>query len=80
VIKQKLQEKLAAREKRSLEIPGSICSAVLMPLFCKDGELHILFTKRTETVKTHKGHVCFPGGSCEDGDETMAFTALRETE
>jgi 8-oxo-dGTP pyrophosphatase MutT (NUDIX family) len=80
VIKQRIQELLSSRDKKSLDIPGSIHSAVLLPLFCKDGELHILFTKRTDLVKTHKGHICFPGGGCEEDDDTPAFTALRETE
>ena len=41
----------------------------------------LLFTRRSETVETHKGQIAFPGGLCEKGDcEDPAITALRETE
>jgi len=38
----------------------------------------VLFTKRTETVGTHKGHVSFPGGRVDPGDDGPHDTALRE--
>jgi len=39
----------------------------------------VLFTKRTETVATHKGQISFPGGRCEPEDQGAAVsTALRE--
>ena len=53
-------------------------SAVLLPLFLKQGEYHILFTKRTEKVKEHKGQISFPGGAYEERDGTLLNTALRE--
>jgi 8-oxo-dGTP pyrophosphatase MutT (NUDIX family) len=40
----------------------------------------ILLMKRTLTVETHKGQVCFPGGFHEDHDGDLLQTALRETE
>ena len=80
MVKEKLRDLLTSREKKRVEKPGGINSAVLVPIYCQDGELHILFTKRTEKVKTHKGHVCFPGGSCEEFDESLELTAIRETE
>ena len=77
-MKRKLQQLLSERKKRSIVEPSHISAAVLMPIYYKDGQYHILFTKRTDTVKTHKGHVCFPGGGYEEGDATLADTALRE--
>jgi 8-oxo-dGTP pyrophosphatase MutT (NUDIX family) len=53
-------------------------AAVLLPLLYKEDELHILFTKRTQTVKVHKGQVSFPGGVHDVGDESLLATALRE--
>lgn len=54
------------------------CAAVLMPLVWRDREWHLLFTRRTDNVESHKGQVSFPGGGC-DTDETVAEqTALRE--
>ena len=59
--------------------PDRIPAAVLLPLFEKDGEYYILFTRRTDSVRDHKGQICFPGGSHEMSDLTMLDTALRET-
>ena len=55
-------------------------AAVLFPLLLKDGQLHILFTKRTQTVKAHKGQVSFPGGVRDPADESLLATALREAQ
>jgi 8-oxo-dGTP pyrophosphatase MutT (NUDIX family) len=52
---------------------------VLVPLFDKGGRPHVLFTKRTERVKHHKGQISFPGGVVDEMDEDMEATALRET-
>jgi len=55
-----------------------IPSAVLLPLYYKQGQYHLLFTKRTETVRVHKGQISFPGGVYEEDDGTLLNTALRE--
>ncbi len=49
-----------------------------MPIYDKQGQYHILFTKRTQKVKEHKGQISFPGGVYQEGDETLLNTALRE--
>lgn len=54
-------------------------AAVLLPLFKDATDYHLLFTKRTETLKHHKGQVSFPGGSFEPADGDLATTALRES-
>lgn len=41
---------------------------------------HIVFTKRTTSVKTHKGQIGFPGGHRDPEDADLRATALRETE
>ncbi len=53
---------------------------MLVPLCHVGGAPAVLFTKRTETVGTHKGHVSFPGGRVEAGDVDDVHTALREAE
>lgn len=55
-------------------------AAVLIVLYPKSNELHVLLTKRTEDVEHHKGQISFPGGSVDDGDSDCIATALRETE
>ena len=54
-------------------------AAVLLPLFKNAADYHLVFTKRTDTVRHHKGQVAFPGGSFEPGDGTLLRTALRES-
>jgi 8-oxo-dGTP pyrophosphatase MutT (NUDIX family) len=54
-------------------------AAVLLPLYKLATDYHLVFTKRTETVRYHKGQVSFPGGSFEPGDGDLLTTALRES-
>src|SRR5215203_418544 len=56
------------------------CAAVLIPLVWDDDQWHLLFTRRTDTVESHKGQVSFPGGACDEGETTPEQTALREAE
>lgn len=56
------------------------CAAVLIPLVWYDEEWHLLFTRRTDIVESHKGQVSFPGGACDEGETTPEQTALREAE
>ncbi|MBV6507955.1 MAG: putative Nudix hydrolase NudL [Acidimicrobiales bacterium] len=52
-------------------------SAVLVPLY-QDGEgLHVVLTRRSWHLRSHRGEVSFPGGG-QEGDETLEETALRE--
>lgn len=55
-------------------------AAVLVPLFQRDGEWHVLLTQRTHDVPSHKGQVAFPGGKVEPADRDRIETALREAE
>ncbi len=73
-----IKNKLAGRSKGRISDPQRVPAAVLIILFEKDGETHVLFTRRTDTVEYHKGQICFPGGCCE-GAETKCDTALRES-
>lgn len=54
-------------------------AAVLLPLFHRAGDYHLVFTKRTDTLKHHKGQVSFPGGTFERIDGDLLGTALRES-
>ena len=55
-------------------------SAVLLPLFVRDDEPHLLFTRRSDEVKHHQGEISFPGGAWELEDSDLLATALREAE
>ena len=76
-LKQKLKAALASRRRVPMEA-GPVPAAVLLPLFLKEGELHLLFTKRTPHLTHHSGEISFPGGVCDPGDCDSADTALRE--
>jgi 8-oxo-dGTP pyrophosphatase MutT (NUDIX family) len=56
------------------------CAAVLIPLLWHEEEWHVLYTRRTDRVESHKGQVSFPGGACDEGETTPEQTALREAE
>ncbi len=77
-MQQRLKQALSQRQKSPVVDASQIPAAVLVPIYYKQGEYYILFTKRTETVKAHKGEISFPGGAYEEQDETLANTALRE--
>ena len=78
-MKERLKHALSQRQKQQIVDARSISSAVLIPVFDKQGEYHILFTKRTDRVRDHKGQISFPGGAYEEQDGTLRNTALRET-
>ncbi len=86
-ISQKLKEstKNAADSDGYAEIPIKPTTrlrnaAVLVPLTYVLDEWHILFTRRTDRVQSHKGQVSFPGGASDEGETTPEQTALREAE
>jgi 8-oxo-dGTP pyrophosphatase MutT (NUDIX family) len=56
------------------------CAAVLVPLVRQSDEWHILYTRRTDHVESHKGQVSFPGGACDEDETEPEQTALREAE
>ena len=55
-------------------------AAVLMPLIQRENGLHMIFTQRALHLKHHPGQVSFPGGRYELSDDSLASTALRETQ
>ncbi len=79
-MKQRITEILRNHEKKHIAAGHLTPSAVLVPLFSKEGQCHVLLTERTCEVKLHKGQVCFPGGTHQEGDSSLLQTALRECE
>ena len=73
-----IRKKLSSRQRKVIEHPPFSHAAVLVPLFQKDGDCHLLFTKRSEEVKYHKGEISFPGGVVDEEDRELINTALRE--
>jgi len=79
-VKQELQNILKGRQKLRIREPGRVCSAVLVPLFEKDGETWVLLVKRADAMRPHHGQIAFPGGTRDACDSTPEDTALREAE
>ncbi|MCS6845170.1 MAG: CoA pyrophosphatase [Caldilineales bacterium] len=54
--------------------------AVLVLLYPagQEGELHLVLTRRTDTVANHRGQISFPGGRVDPDDPSTAQAALRE--
>ncbi|MGC2486600.1 MAG: CoA pyrophosphatase [Acidimicrobiales bacterium] len=59
--------------------PVSQRSAVLVALFEEEGETHVVLTRRSFTMRAHRGEISFPGGRSHEG-ETPVETALREAD
>lgn len=87
-IAQKLQQSIEAADPSSdgfaeIDITDESrvrCAAVLIPLLWHENEWHVLYTRRTDKVESHKGQVSFPGGACDEGETTPEQTALREAD
>jgi 8-oxo-dGTP pyrophosphatase MutT (NUDIX family) len=73
-----IRKTLSSRERRVIEHPPFFHAAVLVPLFKKRENCHLLFTKRSDQVKHHKGEISFPGGVVDEEDLELERTALRE--
>jgi len=78
-VEQRLKEALSSIKKQAITDAGLVPSAVLVPIYYREGQCYILFTQRTDNVKEHKGQISFPGGAYQEGDGTLLDTALRES-
>jgi 8-oxo-dGTP pyrophosphatase MutT (NUDIX family) len=52
-------------------------AAVLAVLFEEEGEARLIFTRRSTTLRSHRGEVSFPGGRIDPGEDPPT-AALRE--
>jgi 8-oxo-dGTP pyrophosphatase MutT (NUDIX family) len=76
------QIKKAAIGKRQIfdAPPTARQSAVLVLLFPKNGEWHVVLTERVGNENDpHSNQISFPGGSLDDTDVSLEACALRET-
>jgi 8-oxo-dGTP pyrophosphatase MutT (NUDIX family) len=78
-MKEELKKILSQRKKKHITNKSRTQSAVLIPFYTKDDQYYVVFIKRTDTVKYHKGQISFPGGSRDKLDETLLQTAIRES-
>lgn len=64
-----------------VDLPGSDArpAAVLCALFDDGGDVAVVLTRRSATLRSHTGEVSFPGGRLDPGETPLA-AALREAE
>lgn len=74
-----LEDALRGRRRTALPGPGRR-AAVLVVLYERAGEPHLLLTKRSDHLPSHPGQISLPGGVVEAGDASERDAALRETE
>lgn len=74
---QSLRATLASHRPARVRIPDARAAAVLIPVVA-ERDPSVLFTVRTETVRSHKGQISFPGGSIDPTDASAEAAALRE--
>lgn len=76
-----LRRKLGRAEAVPAPKPGMErkAAAVLVPLIERDGGLHVLYTRRSDRLASHRGQVAFPGGRFDRRDPHLLAAALRET-
>lgn len=55
----------------------SLKAGVLLLLYPKNGEAHLVFIRRPSSAVHHKDQIAFPGGQFEDGEDAVR-AALRE--
>jgi 8-oxo-dGTP pyrophosphatase MutT (NUDIX family) len=77
----RVRERLAMPRRPSgplIDVPDAREAAVLVGVFDRHGEAHVVLTKRPETMPSHQGEIAFPGGKREEHDPDLRATALRE--
>lgn len=73
-----ISEALRLSEQEPPNYSGFRRAGVLLMIYYRQHEPTIMFTKRSELVKTHRGEISFPGGTFETSDGNTMKTALRE--
>jgi 8-oxo-dGTP pyrophosphatase MutT (NUDIX family) len=79
-IRDQLQSRLLQRQPIINTEWDAKPAAVLLPLYQDQDTWHLLFTRRTEYVESHRGQVSFPGGVIDSEDQSPTHAALREVQ
>lgn len=78
-LRQRVRDVVRRYEPQLLPLDGRMRASVMLLLYERDGEQHLLFQVRTQLVEHHKGEISLPGGAQDPEDESPLATALRET-
>jgi 8-oxo-dGTP pyrophosphatase MutT (NUDIX family) len=71
---------MAPPVRKITQVPssGARLGGVLILLYPKQEQWHVLLMKRTEDGSTHSGQISFPGGKYEAQDGSITYSAMRE--
>lgn len=69
--------KIADKDRDSLR-KAAVLIPIIEPDFNRNAE--VLLTIRSKNLRSHPGQISFPGGSRDEGDDSVIETALREAE
>lgn len=75
-----IQPALADRPYLPADAASATPAAVLVIIHYHKDSPHVFLTRRSSTLKSHRGEISFPGGRYIKSDNTLLATALRETE
>jgi 8-oxo-dGTP pyrophosphatase MutT (NUDIX family) len=75
---ERLEKELTERPGVPITVEGTTDAAVLIPIVATK-EPTLIFTVRTEHLRSHSGQISFPGGRIDPGDASPEAAALRET-
>ncbi len=77
---ERLRLNLQRADANERPLPGTElkAAAVLVPLLRRSGEIHVLYTRRSDRLASHRGEVAFPGGRFDRRDPHLLAAALRE--
>ena len=77
-LREPLRVHLAGRTSVRAPKGAGKASAVLVPLFERDRDVHVWLLRRAQALRQHSGQVAFPGGKRDPEDDSLLTTALRE--
>jgi len=76
----RVERVLGTYEPRQLSSANRTRAAVLVPLQHVGDDVHLVYTRRAQSLPHHRGQVAFPGGTRAPQDDTLEGTALREAD
>ncbi|XP_039251502.2 mitochondrial coenzyme A diphosphatase NUDT8-like [Styela clava] len=77
---QTIQRIRILKSKKVVKLKRTQSSAILVSLCSVEGIPSLLYTLRSQDLRSHSGQVSFPGGQFDESDRDVIHTAIRETE
>jgi 8-oxo-dGTP pyrophosphatase MutT (NUDIX family) len=78
LLRDNLPRILQGRKRKVVHSPELTPASILVPLFEKEGNAHLLLIKRSRHMQYHPYQISFPGGGLEESDSDLQEAALRE--